>query len=173
MSSTNQINISSISDFSPNNSIKHLWRYKHPIDASNSKNPTLNEITIHFSYEIAIALIGSWLNLANQMVNIKRCLSKDAINYISLIILKDHGNLKIDEFALIIISISKAENGSFYQSLSSEYVFDAIRKHETRKSALLESKKEITTLNDRLFFIARNIDKLPSVIALQKKLGRK
>ena len=169
------INLSIISDFSPVNSAKHLWEYNSPIDAIKSSNPSLKQISDVLGHEVAISLIGSWLIMINEIVNVKRALPDVAIEVISFFILKDFDDLKIDEYAMIILSIAKADYGSMYQSLSSEYIFSALRKHRAIKNNLLnkeENESKILNLYEYHKLLGQKIDTLESVKRLRRSLGK-
>lgn len=159
-----EIKLSQIDELNPNNAIQHLWQYASPMEAINSNKPTLKQVSECIDLEVAISFIASWLHIINKMVNVKRCLPPEGIDLLSLMILKFSGDLKLDEYALIILSIPKAEHGSLYQSLSSEYIFHAISEHERKKKSIQyahEKEDEFVTRYDQQHFLGKNLMKLP------------
>ena len=168
------ITISDLAKYTPQNISKQQWMSKTIKEIIQAKEPRLFELSDALGIEPTIAFIASWLEQANDMINVKRGLNPTSIEIISMEILKDFGDFKISEFISTILTITKAADALFYQSFSSEHVFNAFRKHrEFRKRELLNiskiSQPKPNNIYETMSLVGKNIDKMPN---MQKFLNR-
>ena len=159
---------SDLAQYSPQNIAKEYWLGINLKKATQASEPCLNDFLAALGPETLISFISSWLEQANDMINVKRGLNPTSIEIISIEILKDYGIFKISEFIFLVITITKAENGSFFQSFSSEQVFSVFRNHKEKRKRFLqelhpEPKTKALNTNETMMFLAKNLDKLPAL----------
>lgn len=63
------------------------------------------------------AILIGWLIHLNQLLDLKRPMSEQQIEYAALMIIQDYGSLKFSDLSLLFNQIIKGQHGSFYESL--------------------------------------------------------
>lgn len=167
------LQISDLAQYTPQNIAKEYWLGIDLKKATQASEPCLNDFSAALGPETLISFISSWLEQANDMINVKRGLNPTSIEIIAIEILKDYGLFKISEFIFLVLTITKAENGSFFQSFSSEQVFSVFRNHKEKRKRFLQElipqpKAKSLNMTDRMMFLGKNLDKLPSLQNLCK-----
>ena len=168
-----KILITDLAQYAPQNIPKEYWLGIDTKKAILAKEPCLFDFSAALGSEAVISFIASWLEQANDMINVKRGLNPTSIEIISIEILKDYGHFKISEFIFLVLTITKAENGSFFQSFSSEQVFSVFRNHKEKRKRFLQElipqpKTKSLNMTDRMMFVVKNLDKLPALQNLNR-----
>ena len=78
---------------------------------------TINSIVKQQSQKFTEGLLVLWLTHLNELLDLKRPMTDQQIDYATVFIINDYGTLKFSDLSLIFNQILKGEYGSFYESL--------------------------------------------------------
>ena len=87
-------------------------------DAIDDKTTgTLNSVQREAGANTIEAILIGWLIHLNQLLDLKRPMTEQQIEYAALMIVQDYGTLKFSDLSLLFNQIIKGQHGSFYESL--------------------------------------------------------
>lgn len=78
---------------------------------------TMNAVTRQAGLKMTEAILIGWLIHLNQLLDLKRPMTEQQIEYATHMILSDYGSLKFSDLSLLFNQIIKGQHGSFYESL--------------------------------------------------------
>ena len=78
---------------------------------------TLNSVKREAGTNTIEAILIGWMIHLNQLLDLKRPMTEQQIEYATHMILADYGSLKFADLTVLFNQIIKGQHGSFYESL--------------------------------------------------------